>query len=434
MVALGVFACLIFGFGLVSRRLERTVVSAAMVFVAAGLVAGWTGVVELGSATHVEASVSREVVFLIAELALVLLLFTDAARIDPRHVRRNALPLRLLGIGLPLTIGLGTLLALVLLSDLEAWECAIVAAVLAPTDAALGQAVVSSPLVPLRVREALNVESGLNDGGSVPFLMLFVALAAAHEGLEEGWLRFTAEQIGYATLIGAAVGGAGGAALRRAAARDWTTTAFERLALAALAIAAWYAADEAGGNGFIAAFVGGGAAGIAAGSLRDRALDFAEEEGQMLNLAVFFIFGLFATKILGDVTWQTVAYAVLSLTVVRMLPVAVAVAGLGLRPATIAFLGWFGPRGLASIILALVVVEEEPALAGIDGIFLVMTVTVLLSVFAHGISAAPLTRRYALGDGLTPAAAGAPALRPARVAEREAADVPAQPSGGADVQ
>jgi NhaP-type Na+/H+ or K+/H+ antiporter len=401
MVVLGLLACLIFGFGLLSRRLEGTVVSAAMVFVAAGLVAALTGLVDLGAATHSRPEASREAVFLVAELALVLLLFTDAARIDPRHLRRNALPLRLLGIGLPLTIGLGTLLALLLLSNLDPWECAIVAAVLAPTDAALGQAVVSSPLVPLRIREGLNVESGLNDGGSVPFLMLFIALAASHEGLDDGWVQFAAEQIGYGTLIGVAVGVAGGVALRRASERGWTTVVFERLALAALAIVAWYAAGEAGGNGFIAAFVGGGAAGMAAGSLRERVLDFAEEEGQLLNLAVFFIFGVFAAEALGDATWQMVVYAVLSLTVIRMLPVAVAVIGLGLRPATVAFLGWFGPRGLASVILALVVVEEEPALPGNDAIFLVMTVTVLLSVLAHGISAGPLTRRYArLADRL----------------------------------
>jgi NhaP-type Na+/H+ or K+/H+ antiporter len=395
MVVLGLLACLIFGFGLLSRRAEGTVVSAPMVFVAAGLVAGWTGLVDLGAATHVEPGTAREAVFLVAELALVLLLFTDAAQINPRHLRGNALPLRLLGIGLPLTIGLGTLLALVVLSDLEPWECAIVAAVLAPTDAALGQAVVSSPLVPLRIREGLNVESGLNDGGSVPFLMLFIALAAAHEGLEDGWVRFAAEQIGYGTLIGVAVGGAGGAALRRAADRGWTTTAFERLALAALAVVAWFIADEIGGNGFIAAFVGGGAAGMAAGALRERLLDFAEEEGELLNLAVFLLFGVFAADALGDVTAEMLVYAVLSLTVIRMLPVAIAVIGLGLRPATVAFLGWFGPRGLASVILALVVVEDAPALAGLDQIFLVMTVTVLLSVLAHGISAAPLTRRYA---------------------------------------
>jgi sodium/hydrogen antiporter len=345
--------------------------------------------------THVEPGTAREAVFLVAELALVLLLFADAAQVDPRHLRGNALPLRLLGIGLPLTIGLGTLVALVLLSELELWECAIVAAVLAPTDAALGQAVVSSPLVPLRIREGLNVESGLNDGGSVPFLMLFIALAAAHEGLDEGWVRFAVEQIGLGTLIGVAVGGAGGAALRRAAERGWTTTVFERLGLAALAIVAWFVADEIGGNGFIAAFVGGGAAGMAAGSLRERMLDFAEEEGELLNLAVFFIFGCFAADVLGDVTWEMLAYGVLSLTVIRMLPVALAVIGLGLRPATVGFLGWFGPRGLASIILALVVIEEEPGLASLEDIFAVVTVTVLMSVFAHGISAAPLTRRYA---------------------------------------
>jgi NhaP-type Na+/H+ or K+/H+ antiporter len=409
VVLLGLLAGLTFAFGLLSRRIEGTVVSAAMVFVTVGLVAGWTGLVELGSATHAEPTTAREAVFLVAELALVLLLFTDAARIDVRHVRADVLPRRLLLIGLPLTIGLGTLVALALFTNLAAWECAIIAAVLAPTDAALGKAVVSSPLVPLRVRESLNVESGLNDGGSVPFLMLFIALAAQHEGLEDGWLRFTAEQIGYGAAIGVAVGAAGAAALRWAAARQWTTTAFERLGLAALAIVAWYAAGEAGGNGFIAAFVGGGAAGMVAGPMRERLLDFAEEEGELLNLAVFVIFGIFATEALGDVTWQTLAYAVLSLTVIRMVPVALAVIGLGLRPATVLFLGWFGPRGLASIILALVVVEEEPALAGLDGIFAAVTVTVLLSVYAHGATAAPLTRRYAR-------LAEAPEHRPATLA------------------
>jgi sodium/hydrogen antiporter len=390
----------LFAFSLVSRRLERTIVTAPMVFVAAGLVAGWSGALEFGAASHAHAGgaeVSREAVFVVAELALVLLLFTDASQLDPRRLRANPLPLRLLGIGLPLSIGLGTVLALVVLTDLEVWECAIVAAVLAPTDAALGQAVISSPALPSRIREALNVESGLNDGGSVPFLMLFVALAASHEGLEDGWLQFALEQIGYGALIGAAVGAAGGLALRHAAARGWTVPEFEQLAMAALAVIAWLLADHAGGNGFIAAFVGGAAAGTAAGPLRDRVLEFTEDEGQILNLAVFFIFGVFAADALGEATWQMVAYAVLSLTVVRMVPVALAVIGLGLRPATVAFLGWFGPRGLASIILALVVVEEEPALAGLDQIFLVMTVTVLLSILAHGVTAVPITRRYARG-------------------------------------
>jgi NhaP-type Na+/H+ or K+/H+ antiporter len=400
VVGLGLIACVVFAFALVSRRLERTVVTAPMVFVAAGLAAGWSGALDLGAAAHAHGGAteaSREAVFVVAELALVLLLFTDAAQLDLRRLRANPLPLRLLGIGLPLSIALGTVVALLLLTDLEVWECAIVAAVLAPTDAALGQAVVSSPALPRSVREGLNVESGLNDGGSVPFLMLFIALAASHEGLEDGWLQFALEQIGYGTLIGAAVGASGGLALKHAAERGWTEPVFEQLALAALAVIAWLLADQAGGNGFIAAFVGGAAAGTAAGHLRDRVLEFTEDEGQILNLTVFFIFGVFAADALGEATWQMVAYAVLSLTVVRMLPVAVATIGLGLSPATVAFLGWFGPRGLASIILALVVVQEEPALGGVDQIFLVMTVTVLLSILAHGVTATPLTRRYARG-------------------------------------
>ena len=236
-----------------------------MVFVSAGLVAGWTGLLDFGSPAHAGARVADEVVLVVAELALVLLLFTDAARIDVRTLRGNALPVRLLCIGLPLTIALGTVVAVALLSDLEFWECAIVAAVLAPTDAALGQAVVTNTTLPLRIRQGLNVESGLNDGGSLPFLTLFIGLAAAEEGLGGGWLRFALEQIGYGTLIGAAAGVAGGVALRRASARGWTVPLFEKLALAALAVIIFVAADEVGGNGFIAAFVGGGAAGAAAG-------------------------------------------------------------------------------------------------------------------------------------------------------------------------
>jgi NhaP-type Na+/H+ or K+/H+ antiporter len=398
MLGLGVIACLVFCFGLVSRRLERTPLTGPMLFVASGMFAGWTGILDVGAAAHAatgHAEAAREVVLVVAELALVLLLFADAARLDVRTLRQNPLPFRLLGIGLPLTVLLGTAFAVALLGGLELWECAIVAAVLAPTDAALGQIVIASPLVPMRLREGLNVESGLNDGGSVPLLALFIALALSEQHVKGGWLVFAVEQIGYGALIGAAVGAAGGLALRHAAERGWTTPEFERLALAALAVIAWLASDEARGNGFIAAFIGGGAAGMAAGSLRDRMLEFTEEEGQLLNLAVFFSFGLFAAEALGDATAAMVVYAVLSLTVVRMVSVAIATIGLGLAPAGVALLGWFGPRGLASIVLALAVVDQAPALAGVEEIFLVMTVTVLLSVLLHGVSAAPLIQRFA---------------------------------------
>ena len=397
MEVLGALAILVFAFAVVSRRLDGTVVTAPMAFVAAGLVAGWTGLLDLGGVTEAggEHEAAREAMFLVAELALVLLLFTDATRVRPGRLRGNVLPLRLLLVGLPLTIGLGTVVALAVLTDLQAWECAVVAAVLAPTDAALGQAVVSSPLVPERIGESLHVESGLNDGGSVPFLMVFLALAAADAGLGEGWVRFSLEQIGYGALIGGTLGAAGGWALRRAAERGWALPSFEQLGLAALAIAVWFIAEQAGGNGFIAAFVGGAAAGRTAGPLRERVLQFAEEEGQVLNLAVFFAFGIFASAALPEATGPSVAYAVLSLTAIRMLPVAVATAGLRLPLSTVAFLGWFGPRGLASIILGFVVVQEQPELSGLDSILVTVTLTVLLSVFAHGITAAPLTRAYA---------------------------------------
>jgi len=393
LVTLGLLACVLLAFALVSRRIEGSIVTAPMLVVSAGLVASWTGLVDFGSAAH-GGTEAPELVFIVAELALVLLLFSAAAQLDPQTLRGNPLPVRLLGIGLPLTIGLGTVLALVVLTELEPWECAIVAAVLAPTDAALGQAVFSSDELPLKVRQGLNVESGLNDGGSVPFLTLFIALAATEEGIDGGWLQFTLEQIGYGALVGAAAGAAGGLALRRAVEAGWTRGVFEQLGLAAVAVIAWVAADEVGGNGFIAAFVAGGAAGVAVGTLRERLLQFTEEEGEVLNLGVFFIFGAFAADALSAATWPMLAYGLLSLTVIRMLPVAVALLGLGLRAPTVAFVGWFGPRGLASIILALVVIEEEPELAGLEIIFVVVTVTVLLSVFAHGISAAPLTRWY----------------------------------------
>lgn len=397
MVTLAVLAGVIFAFALVAGRVEGTVVTAPIVFVTAGLVAGWSGAVDLGTPTHADDSAAtvHQAVLVAAELALVLLLFTAASSIRPGAVRGNALPARLLLIGLPLTIVAGTAVAVALFDGLEFWECAIIAAVLAPTDAALGRAVVTNEDIPEDVREGLEVESGLNDGGAVPLLTLFIALAAAEEGIAGGWLQFAVEQIGLGIVAGAAIGAAGGWALRAASDRGRTEPLFEKLAVAALAVITYVVAGEVGGNGFIAAFVGGAAAGATAGPVSARGRDFAEEEGELLNLTIFFVFGVFAANALADLTWAIGAYAVLSLTVVRMLPVALAVIGLGLRPAVIGFVGWFGPRGLASIILALVVVEDAPDLQGLHEIFLAMTATVLLSVFAHGVTAAPLGRRLA---------------------------------------
>jgi NhaP-type Na+/H+ or K+/H+ antiporter len=325
-------------------------------------------------------------------------LFTDAARTNLSALRENeALPLRLLGIGMPLTIALGTLVAALVLTDLTFWEAAIVATVLAPTDAALGQAVVSNPRVPVRVRQALNVEAGLNDGLSVPFLALFLTLAEAEEEHLSAnlWIRFALEQIGFGALVGVGVGLVGGWLVRWASRRAWMTESFQRLALLALALIAWALADQIGGNGFIAAFVGGLVVGPTVERVGERVIRFTETEGQLLNLSVFFIFGVLVLGAIQHLSWEVALYALLSLTVIRILPVALSLYGTHLRGISVLFAGWFGPRGLASIVLGLIVVEEAPLLPGRDEIEAVVALTVLLSVLLHGLTAAPLSAVYA---------------------------------------
>jgi sodium/hydrogen antiporter len=391
MTGLAVLAAVVLAYSLVSRRLELSAISAPMVFVAAGIVAG-PDVLDL-----VELDATHGTAFHVAEITLALLLFADAARIDVRSLRGDAdLPGRLLGIGMPLTIVLGMAAGAVLLTELEFWEAAIVAAVLAPTDAALGQAVVSSRAVPARIRQALSVESGLNDGLSVPFLALFLAIAVDQTvPAASDWFGFAAEQIGLGTLIGVAVGGGGAWLVERSAERGLTTPLFEQFGVLAVAVLAFVVADEAGGNGFIAAFTGGLAAGRVGAVSGDRIFEFTEEQGQLLGLAVFFVFGTVAISFLDAADLGVVVYAALSLTIVRMVPVALAVRGMGFRPSTVAFMGWFGPRGLASIILALVVAEEEPELPALGVILAAMTVTVLASVVLHGLTALPFVRAYA---------------------------------------
>ena len=383
------FAAIVFVFALVSRRVERLNVTAPMAFIVAGML--------LGASHLISASIDNEALLLIGSIALVLVLFTDASRINISLFRANAnLPTRLLIIGLPLTIALGAVIAVLLFTNLTIWQAAIIGAVLAPTDAGLGQAIVTSERVPVRIREALNVESGLNDGGSVPFLLVFLALAAIQEGVEPPsfWI-IALEQIGIGIAIGLLVGVAGGWLIRSATRRGWMSRTFKRLSFLALAILAWGVAGPIGGSGFIAAFVGGFATGATVGDVEEVATDFSEAEGELLLLAVFFLVGVVATSLVGTLDWTIVLYAILSLTVIRMLPVAISLVRTKLRRSSVLFLGWFGPRGLASIVLVLIALEE-PALAAVaPQIATIVLVTVILSVFAHGISAQPGAALYA---------------------------------------
>lgn len=386
IAAIALAICLFAAF---SRKAEHSPLTPPMFFLGVGLLLGGAG---LGW-VHVD----REGLHILAELTLVLVLFTDAARIDLTCLRRErSLPARMLGIGLPLTIALGAIIAVAIFPEMGWVEALLLASILAPTDAALGQAVVSNPLVPVRIRQTLNAESGLNDGIALPVVLVLASLAGAREasGDVTYWLRFAVLAVTLGPLVGALVGFIGGRIVAWGIEAGWINDVFQRLAGLGLAMLAFGAAELVGGNGFIAAFVAGLTLGNTARGVCECLYEFGEAEGQLLTLMVFLAFG--ATMVPEAIPYFTggaVLYALFSLTIVRMVPVALSLLGTGLRPTSIAFLGWFGPRGLASILFALLVVEEDRLETG-PFLVAVVALTVLASTVLHGITAYPLARRY----------------------------------------
>ena len=389
---LSIVALALLGVAAVSRRLSGTPVTAAMLFVAVGLLAGpkVLGGIDLES--------SSSTVRALAEATLALVLFCDASRIDLRQLRRDiGVPLRLLGIGLPLTIAFGAAIAAAIFGQLTLAEAVILAIVLAPTDAALGQAVVTEPRIPPRIRQGLNVESGLNDGICVPLLFAAVAVADVESAISDGRSASTLllEEIGYGVIGGAAAGLLIAVIVIQAGRRDLIAPAWRQVIPVAGAALAYGTAIALHGSGFIAAFVAGM---VFRGALRRDPGDLnelSEEVGNVLNGVTFVLFGaILLGPALGELSWELALYAILSLTVVRMVPVVIAMLRSRARPPTLGFVGWFGPRGLASIVFAVIVIEES-ALPHEHLIVTAIYVTVGLSVFAHGISAAPLADRYA---------------------------------------
>jgi len=376
----------------VSRRLTNTPFTPAMAFVLIGLLVGPLVIDEV---TVAPASAA---VRTLAEATLAVVLFADASRINLRLLRREyAVPLRLLGIGLPLTIVAGAILAIAIFPHLKTAEAIVLAVLLAPTDAALGQAVVTEPRLPSRIRQGLNVESGLNDGICVPILLIALAAADVEDKVTTGHHAVTIvlEEIGYGVVGGVAAGLAAAAVIAIGHRRDLISPPWLQVIPIAGAALAYGIAAALGGSGFIAAFLAGAVFGALASGASEEASRLNEELGDLLGGLTFLAFGavLLGTT-LKHVTWQAAVYAVLSLTVVRMLPVAIAMVGSGARRQTVAFLGWFGPRGLASIVFAVITIQEAH-LAGSNTVLLATYLTVGLSVAAHGITAAPLARRYA---------------------------------------
>ena len=298
--------------------------------------------------------------------------------------------------------------------QLSVLEAGILSTILAPTDAGLGQVVVNSSRVPLRVREALNVEAGLNDGLSVPFLLFFITLAAAKiEGGAASLTQFIGEQLGFGALVGLTIGLGGGWLMGFARRVEWLADSYQQIGVVALALLCLAVSEIVGASMFIASFVAGLAVQVGFKDAGKHSVEFAEEWGQLFNLSVFFLFGVLVVRDWPQFTRAAWLYAVLSLTVIRMLPVAIALIGAASDWASVAFIGWFGPRGLASIVLGLVYLEQEMNLPGEPVMRSAVMVTVLLSIFAHGLSAIPAIDLYARGNSMT--AAAGPGLRDGNV-------------------
>ena len=387
-----ILGVVIFLFALVSSKFDNSFITPPMVFAGVGVL------IALLFRNYVEEEFAKEALELVAELTLVIVLFIDASRINlPLLFREHKIPVRLLGISLPLTVLLGAVVAGFMFGEFSIWEAALLAAILAPTDAALGQAVVSSPIVPVRVRQSLNVESGLNDGIVLPLVMLFAALASVSEGGAEqsNWLVYWLMQVTLGPLVGVVVGFGGGYLLRAAKQREMVNENFLRLSGVALALVAWAGASQVGGNGFIAAFVGGMSISGIAKSIGEPLRDFGEAEGQMFGLATFLLFGMIVLiPAIENADASSYIYAGLSLTLVRMIPTALSLIGLKLKPSTVLFLSWFGPRGLASLLFALLVIGEFNLPHG-EQILTISVLTVVFSIIAHGITAVPGARLYA---------------------------------------
>ncbi len=389
-VAIVAFGVLLFA--LLSKRLEGSIVSLPIAFVAFGWLigSGGLGIVQL--------DLGHGVVHVIAELTLVLVLFADATRIDlKRLITDHNLPQRMLLAGLPLIILLGAVAAMLLFPGMSWATAFLLAAILAPTDAALGQSVVSNRIVPVRIRQALNVQSGLNDGIVLPIVLIFAISAgapAAGSSSTVDLALFALSQVVFGPVAGIVVGSLGALAINRASGRDWMTQPFEGIAILSIAALAYVGAELIGGNGFISAFVSGLIFGARLRKSCDFLLEFMETEGQLLTLMTFLVFG---TAMVPDavvaISWTIVLYAILSLTVVRMIPIALSISGTGLSSSSKLFLGWFGPRGLASILFALLILEKYPV-PGAETVYVTVVVTVLLSIFLHGVTAGPLANTY----------------------------------------
>ena len=399
-IEFAVVAIFIFAYSVVAGRIEKSVVSGPIIFVAAGFILGPLGLRLLDGETPDNA------LRILADLTLATFLFIDAAGANFDVLRKQfTIPGRMLLIGLPGAMLLGAIAAGLFFGSLTIFEAAILGIMLAATDAALGKPVITNRAVPARLRESLNIESGLNDGLCVPFLLVFISLAAGANGHGEGGvglaLQLVAQELGIGLLVGVLMTLVASTLISWCRKRGWLSKIWIQATAPALAIACFAVAQSVHGSGYIAAFVGGLTFGLI---MKDDVHDLvhaAEGLGETLALMTWLLFG---AVVVGQsfeyFTWPMLIYAVLSLTLFRMLPIFLSLAGTGEVTRTKLFLGWFGPRGLASIVFAIIVVNSE--VPGARFLAMVVVLTVFLSLVLHGVSANPLAKWIAAKEAAPP--------------------------------
>ncbi|HDZ8835337.1 cation:proton antiporter [Aeromonas dhakensis] len=390
---LAVIAAFLLIYSLIAGRFESRLINGPLLFLLMGWLLG-PGGIELLSL-----SIDSDGIKLLAELTLVIVLFSDAANTNWQVLLANrSLPIRLLLIGLPLTLAAGALFGHWLFPDLPLLEMAILSTILAPTDAALGKAVVSNPAVPAPIREGLNQESGLNDGICVPVLLLLLALIAPteqHSGTGLLAITLLLEEIGIGLLVAWGLTTFTLRLLKTSYLNGWQLPLWRQLTMPGLALLCFALAQTLGGSGFIAAFVGGLLMGRKLGEHKHAYLDSCEGYGDLLSVVIWMVFGATLMPMLAELLhWQYWLYAAASLTLLRMVPVWLSLLGTGLKLELKLFIGWFGPRGLASIVFAVMVLQNEPALLGQRPIIATVLCTIILSVILHGLTANPWVARF----------------------------------------
>lgn len=390
---LAVIAAFLLLYSLIAGRFESKLVNGPLLF----LLTGW--LLGPGGLELLSLSIDSAGIKLLAELTLVIVLFNDAANTNWQVLLANRqLPIRLLLIGLPLTLLCGALFGHWIFPDLPLLEMAILSTILAPTDAALGKAVVSNPAVPAPVREGLNQESGLNDGICVPVLLLLLALIAPteqHAGTATLAITLMLEEIGIGLLVAFVLTSFTIRLLKISYLNGWQLPLWRQLTMPGLALLCFALAQTLGGSGFIAAFVGGLFIGHRLGEHKHAYMDSCEGYGDLLSVVIWMVFGATLMPILPELLhWQYWLYAIASLTLLRMVPVWLSLIGTGLKPELKLFIGWFGPRGLASIVFAVMVLQNEPSLIGQRPIIATVLCTIILSVILHGLTANPWVERF----------------------------------------